>query len=36
VGGLPDSRLLDPDQFRACFQRFMARFAEAAQGVLPV
>ena len=25
-------RLLDPDQFRACFQRFMARFAEAAPG----
>ena len=22
-------RLLDPDQFRACFQRFMASFAEA-------
>jgi hypothetical protein len=27
-------RLLDPDQFRACFQRFMARFAEAAQGAI--
>jgi hypothetical protein len=23
-------RLIDPDQFRACFQRFMVRFAEAA------
>src|SRR3954451_22989982 len=29
-------RLLDPDQFRACFQRFMARFAEAAQGVVAI
>ena len=29
-------RLLDPDQFRACFQRFMARFAEAAQGVIAI
>src|SRR5687768_7644466 len=27
---------LDPDQFRACFQRFMARFAEAAQGVVAI
>jgi predicted transposase YbfD/YdcC len=27
-------RLLDPEQFRAVFQRFMARFAEAAQGVV--
>src|SRR4051812_10434094 len=27
-------RRLDPDQFRACFQRFMARFAEAAQSVV--
>jgi DDE_Tnp_1-associated len=25
-------RLLDPEQFRACFQRFMARFAEPAKG----
>jgi hypothetical protein len=29
-------RLLDPDQFRACFQRFMASFAEACQGVLAI
>jgi hypothetical protein len=29
-------RLLDPDQFRACFQRFMARFAEAVQGVVAI
>ena len=29
-------RLLDPDQFRSCFQRFMARFAEAAQGVVAI
>jgi hypothetical protein len=29
-------RLLDPDQFRACFQRFMARFAEAARGVIAI
>ena len=29
-------RLLDPDQFRACFQRFMARFAETAQGVVAI
>jgi hypothetical protein len=29
-------RRLDPDQFRACFQRFMARFAEAAQGVVAI
>ena len=29
-------RLLDPDQFRACFQKFMARFAEACQGVIAV
>jgi predicted transposase YbfD/YdcC len=29
-------RRLDPDQFRACFQRFMARFAEAAQGVIAI
>ena len=26
-------RLLDPEQFRTCFQRFMTRFAEACQGV---
>src|SRR3954464_11428940 len=29
-------RRLDPDQFRVCFQRFMARFAEAAQGVIAI
>jgi predicted transposase YbfD/YdcC len=29
-------RLLDPDQFRACFQRFMTRFAEACQGVVAI
>lgn len=29
-------RLLDPEQFRACFQRFMARFAETAQGVIAI
>jgi predicted transposase YbfD/YdcC len=29
-------RLLDPDQFRSCFQRFMARFAETAQGVIAI
>src|SRR4029078_7015995 len=28
--------LLDPDQFRACFQRFMERVAEAAQGVIAI
>ena len=29
-------RLLDPEQFRACFQRFMARFGEACQGVVAI
>jgi predicted transposase YbfD/YdcC len=29
-------RLLDPAQFRLCFQRFMAHFAEASQGVVAV
>jgi predicted transposase YbfD/YdcC len=29
-------RLLDPDQFRTCFQRFMARFAETCQGVIAI
>ena len=29
-------RLLDPEQFRECFQRFMARFAEACQGVVAI
>ena len=42
-GGLPSHdtfsrvfRMLDPDQFRACFQQFMARFAEASQGVIAI
>jgi predicted transposase YbfD/YdcC len=29
-------RRLDPDQFRACFQRFMARFAENCRGVIAI
>jgi predicted transposase YbfD/YdcC len=29
-------RLLEPEQFRTCFQRFMARFAEACQGVVSI
>ena len=29
-------RLLDPAQFRLCFQRFMDRFAEACQGVVAI
>ena len=29
-------RLLDPDQFGACFQRFMARFSETCQGVIAI
>ena len=29
-------RRLDPEQFRACFQRFMTRFAEACQGVIAI
>ena len=29
-------RLLDPERFRACFQSFMARFAEACQGVVAI
>ena len=29
-------RLLDPEQFGACFQRFMARFAEACHGVVAI
>lgn len=29
-------RRLDPEQFRACFQRFMARFAETCQGVIAI
>ena len=29
-------RLLDPEQFRAVFQRFMARFAETVQGVVAI
>jgi DDE_Tnp_1-associated len=29
-------RLLDPEQFGSCFQRFMASFAEACQGVVAI
>jgi predicted transposase YbfD/YdcC len=29
-------RLLDPDQFRAAFQRFMSRFSQTLQGVVAV
>jgi DDE family transposase len=29
-------RLLDAEQFRHCFQRFMAGFAEACQGVVAI
>jgi predicted transposase YbfD/YdcC len=29
-------RQLDPDQFRACFQKFMARFNEACTGVIAI
>ena len=29
-------RLLDPEQFRDCFQRFMARFAASCQGVVAI
>jgi predicted transposase YbfD/YdcC len=29
-------RLLDPEPFRACFQSFMARFAELTQGVIAI
>lgn len=29
-------RLLDPEQARACVQRFMASFAEACQGVVAI
>jgi predicted transposase YbfD/YdcC len=29
-------RRLDPDQFRACFQRFMARFSETCTGVIAI
>ncbi|HXC90231.1 MAG TPA: ISAs1 family transposase [Stellaceae bacterium] len=29
-------RQLDPDQFRACFQRFVARFSEASTGVIAI
>ena len=32
----PLFRLLDPEQFRDCFQRFMAGFAEACQGVVAI
>ena len=29
-------RQLDPDQFRACFQRFMTRFSETSTGVIAI
>ena len=29
-------RLLDPEQFRACFQRLMVRFAESCQAVIAI
>ena len=29
-------RLLDPEQFRACFQQFMARFSQVCQGVVAI
>lgn len=29
-------RLLDPEQFRACFQKFMARFSQACEGVIAI
>jgi hypothetical protein len=29
-------RLLDAEQFRGCFQRFMARFAKTCQGVVAI
>ena len=29
-------RLLDPDHFGACFQRFMARFSKTRQGVIAI
>jgi predicted transposase YbfD/YdcC len=29
-------RQLDPDQFRACFQRFMTRFSKACTGVIAI
>jgi predicted transposase YbfD/YdcC len=29
-------RQLDPDQFRACFQKFMARFGETCTGVIAI
>jgi hypothetical protein len=29
-------RLLDPEQFRACFAKFMQRFAESCQGVVAI
>src|SRR6266436_4989775 len=29
-------RRLDPDQFRACFQKFMARFGETCTGVIAI
>ena len=42
-GGLPSHdtfsrlfRALDPDQFRDCFQAFMAKFSEGCQGVIAI
>jgi predicted transposase YbfD/YdcC len=29
-------RLLDPEQFRACFQKFMGTFAQACEGVIAI
>jgi DDE_Tnp_1-associated/Transposase DDE domain len=29
-------RLLDPEQFRACFQKFMGKFSQACQGVVAI
>jgi len=29
-------RLLDPEQFRGCFQKFMAKFSQACQGVIAI
>jgi DDE_Tnp_1-associated len=29
-------RLLDPEQFSACFQKFMGKFSQACQGVIAI
>jgi hypothetical protein len=29
-------RLLDPEQFSACFQKFIAKFSQACQGVIAI